>query len=128
MASVDPRLEPPIALAEEVALDVSLLDFVDEPDMSLKRLVVPRVAPILDADPDVEPEVVPDPVPDVEPDPVNPELLLLDDDEEEVEEVEELALEEELVLPEPPPEEKLRPRSLRLPRICGAMTEANFSA
>jgi hypothetical protein len=107
------------------------LPLVVPPDMLLNRLVVPRVAPMLELLPEAEepgePGVLPD-VPELA-EPPNAEAPPLDDEELELS-----LLDPEpefpLVLTEPelPPPENIRPRSLRLPRICGTMMVANFSA
>jgi len=106
-----------------------VLPLVVAPDMSLKRLVVPRVAPMLegaegllgDAEELEEPEEA-----DELPDPLNADALP-DDDEFEVS-VLELEVEAVVTVLDEDWPENIRPRSLRLPRICGAITVANFSA
>jgi hypothetical protein len=104
---------------------------VEEPDISLKRFVVPRVAPMLDCEVVAAPGV--DWVDELLESLVDPEELLVDDELEEVVElVVELEVELELVVVDPleppdPPENVLY-RSLRLPRIWGAMMVANRSA
>lgn len=122
LAPVEPRLVEVRPEDEEVRGAV-VPALVLAPAMSLNRLVVPRVAPMLEAPP-VLPELL---------DPLNAEAVLDDDDELEVPVLE---LEPPPELPEPPepdepppePPPKDRPRSLRLPRICGAITVENFCA
>ena len=97
LLAVEPRLEPLAAPAEEEPRCPDALALVEEPDISLKRLVLPRVAPIL--------EVVPDPagVPDPPPDPVKDELPPDEEGFELLELEEELLLEGAGELPPPPP-------------------------
>jgi hypothetical protein len=99
--AVDPRLLD-VKLVEVVAREVSLADFAVDPDMSLKRFVVPRVAPILEAGVELLA-------------PLKPELSPPDDDDEL--ELLELEVDPELelavlavatVLEPPPPPEKVR--------------------
>jgi hypothetical protein len=126
LAPVEPRLVE-VRLDDDEARGAAVLALVLEPAMSLNRLVVPRVAPMLEAPLELLEllEVL---------DPLNAEAVPDDDDELEVP-VLELESPPELPElaepPEPPPEpppEKDRPRSLRLPRICGAITVENFCA
>ena len=108
LEAVEPMSEV-VTLLLDVAREETSLALVEDPDISLKRLVVPRVAPMLEA------------------------VVLL-----ELVEVVELAVEEESLLvvelelevveEEDVEAENVRYRSLRLPRSCGAMTVANRSA
>jgi len=97
-----------VRLDEFVARGAAVAALVLAPDISLKRLVVPRVAPMLD------PLVEDVSVVVVEVESVEVEV--------EVETVAGVTEPTEAVL------EYIRPRSLRLPRIWGAMMVANFSA
>lgn len=129
---VEPRLEAPVPLPEpELELDLDVL----EAERSLKRLVVPRMAPRLEVAPDcvdravlveVEVEEAPDEEPedaeeldeDEELDPPADEPLEDDEDPPPAEEGTEVL--GELLPPPPPPP--------RLPRSCGAIKAANRSA
>jgi hypothetical protein len=127
---VEPRSAEGVLL-ELVARAGAAPPLVEAPDISLNRLVVPRVAPMLELPPELLallPELLdPPPVPD----PPNAEAPPVEDDDPVPLLPEPLLVTEVVGADEPPPPPPLlndRPRSLRLPLICGAITEENFSA